>query len=352
MSTVALRPEDVAEQADRIIEPDFIIDDTYPSLARQEEAVMMNGSGRHEKLWSVVLAGGEGKRLGPLTQQWLGRHRPKQYCTFTGTRSMLQHTLDRADRLTAPDRKVTVIARAHLQEARPQLEGRPGGVIVQPADRDTAAGIFLPLTYVRARDPRATVAIFPSDHFVYPEDRFLDSVRYAVQAAERLRDRLVLLGVQPTGAELDYGWIHLGRNLGWNGERVQEVAAFLEKPSLVEAHAALGAGALWNTFVMAARLETLWTLGWFCFPTIMQLLERLEDAIGTEDEDTVLDSIYQVMPVRNFSRDLVQHIPANVAVVQLNGAYWSDWGRPERIAESLKQIGKEPAFPLKYAMVG
>ena len=41
-------------------------------------------------LWSIVLAGGEGKRLAPMVKQWLGEERPKQYCTFTGTRSMLQ----------------------------------------------------------------------------------------------------------------------------------------------------------------------------------------------------------------------------------------------------------------------
>lgn len=46
-------------------------------------------------LWSIILAGGNGERLRPMVQSWLGQPRPKQYCTFLGTRSMLEHTLDR-----------------------------------------------------------------------------------------------------------------------------------------------------------------------------------------------------------------------------------------------------------------
>ena len=69
-----------------------------------------------------------------------------------------------------------------------QLDGRRvGTVLFQPANRDTGAGVFLPLTYVRARDPLATVIIYPSDHFVYPEERFLDTVRDAVIARSAAR---------------------------------------------------------------------------------------------------------------------------------------------------------------------
>ncbi|MCA9422537.1 MAG: hypothetical protein KC592_16065, partial [Nitrospira sp.] len=59
-------------------------------------------------LWSMILAGGEGERTRPFIERWLGYPKPKQYCTFVGNRSMLQHTLDRADRLGAPHQKITV----------------------------------------------------------------------------------------------------------------------------------------------------------------------------------------------------------------------------------------------------
>jgi len=114
------------------------------------------------RVWSIILAGGDGERLRPLIQRWLGCHKPKQYCAFIGTRSMLQHTLDRADRLTAPARRFMICAREHQHEALLQLNGRqPGTLILQPAKRGTLAGIFLPLMYVRKSDPEATVVIFP-----------------------------------------------------------------------------------------------------------------------------------------------------------------------------------------------
>ena len=145
-------------------------------------------------LWSIILAGGNGERLKPMVQSWLGQPRPKQYCTFIGTRSMFEHTLDRSDRIVAPERRVTVIARDHRDEARPQLSSRPKGkLILQPSNRETAAGIFLGLTYVRAHDPTATVLIFPSDHFVYPEDTFVEKAQRLARAARNLKHWVFLL---------------------------------------------------------------------------------------------------------------------------------------------------------------
>ena len=164
-----------------------------------------------DRLWSIILPGGEGTRVSSLIHRWLGRPTPKQYCAFVGTRSMFQHTLDRAAKLTPPDRIVTVAAYRHCRKALAQLDGRGNSTILfQPANRDTAAGVFLPLTYIRARSPKATVVLYPSDHFVYPEARLLDAVRHAVRIAESQPDRLVMLGVAPDRLELDYGWIFPG----------------------------------------------------------------------------------------------------------------------------------------------
>ncbi len=299
--------------------------------------------------WSIVLAGGEGERISPLITRWLGRHKPKQYCKFTGNRSMLEHTLDRADRISGLERKVTIIARSHRQEANPQFEQHASGIVVeQPANRDTAAGIFLPLSIVRARDPQATVVVFPSDHFVYPEERFLSSVRRAICAAERLSEKLVLLGVVPDAIELDYGWIRPGVQLCYvNGYPVRTVDGFCEKPGFEEAKAALEAGALWNTLIFAARVDTLWEMGWKYIPEIMPRFEVLCESIDGLNEPWLLDQIYSEMPKRNFSSDLLTRAVSEIAVVEMDGVRWSDWGRPERIVTTLSEMGKQPAFPLR-----
>ena len=300
----------------------------------------------HRDLWSIVLAGGEGERIRPLTERWLGSHRPKQYCTFVGTRSLFQHTLDRTDLLTSPDNKVILIGNTHYKEASTQLLGRSAGkLVLQPSNRDTGPGIFLPLTYVRARDPEALVAICPSDHFVYPEPRFIEVIWDAAVAAGQLEDRVILLGARPDRPETEYGWIHPGSKIPCDGNsQLRAVESFLEKPEFAEAGEALAAGAYWNTFVVVASVRTLWSLGWRCLPEMMPLFECLDRAIGTSGETTVLESIYRVMPSRNFCIDLLQRVPEQVAVLPLTGVLWCDWGRPERITESLRAIGKQPAF--------
>jgi mannose-1-phosphate guanylyltransferase len=283
-----------------------------------------------------------------MIKQWLGYHKPKQFCTFVGTRSMLQHTWDRADRLTAPQQKITVVTRPFRQEVWSQFEDRrTGQVLVQPRNCDTAAGIFLPLTYIRAQNPQATVVLYPSDHFLFPESPFIDTVRHAMGAVEFLTDRVILVGVTPTYLELEYGWIYSGCQVGLShGTPVYAVNAFLEKPERTHAQAAMEAGALWNTFVLAAKVETLWKMGWCCFPDLMALFERLGRHIGSSKEGRVLESIYHTMPRKNFSSDLLQQIPDRVGVVELRGVIWSDWGRPERIVDTLRALGKAPAFSL------
>lgn len=309
---------------------------------------MTMNSAQQTERWSIILAGGEGTRTRPVIEQWLGYHKPKQFCSFVGHRSMLQHTWDRADELTSPKHKITVVAKGFSQEVWSQFQKRrTGQVVVQPRNCDTAAGVFLPLTCVRAQNSDATVVLYPSDHFVCPEKPFIEAVRQAMRAAEYLANRIILVGVIPTSLELDYGWIVPGRQLGWSvGSPVCEVTSFLEKPARPQAQAAMESGALWNTLVLAGKVQTLWNLGWRCFPDLMELFERLEGSIGSPEEGPVLESIYDLMPSKSFSSDLLQNVPEHTGVVKLSGVLWSDWGRPERIVETIRALGKAPAFPL------
>jgi mannose-1-phosphate guanylyltransferase len=300
-----------------------------------------------------VLAGGEGERVRPLVERWLHQHKPKQFCTFVGTRSMLEHTLDRADRLGSPERHRVVITRAHLEYAEPQLSRLPrSSVVLQPANRDTAAGIFLPLAKIRALDPDATVVIYPSDHFVHPEERFLKAVEAAVRAAETT-DRLVLLGVAPESPEREYGWIRpgtrLGSSLGWG---VRTISTFTEKPAPDEARAVFEAGGIWNTLVLAVRAEVLWELGRRELPGLVGAFELWSAVVGTPFEESALDHLYRTIPRHNFSSELLARSVDRTAVIELDRVLWSDWGRPERIAETLRRIGRRPAFPAECLDAG
>jgi hypothetical protein len=79
----------------------------------------------------------------------------------------------------------------------------------------------------------------------------------------------------------------------------------------------------------------------------MRLFEGLSQAIGTPQEEQALDAIYQEMPAYNLSSDLLQRVPEHVAVLEMTGVLWSDWGKPERIVNTLRQIRRQPVFPLE-----
>ena len=306
----------------------------------------MEEGNRHENLCSIVLAGGDGMRMKEFIRHRLGYEKPKQYCAFTGKRSMFQHTLDRAAKLSPCERVVVVAARDHQDEVWSQLDGRPAGmVLLQPKNMDTAAGIFLPLTFILARDPQATVMIYPSDHFIHPEGQFVAAVGHAVWGSTLLGGRPVLLAAKPDTLELEYGWIKPGRFLGWTGMApVQAVETFFEKPDEVTAREGWAGGSLWNTMILAAKARALWSLGWKYFPEMMRLFEQLKEAIDTTEELKVLDAIYEEMPRRNFSSDLLQCVPDQLAVMEMRDILWSDWGHPARISDTLDKIGKEPVL--------
>ena len=298
---------------------------------------------------AIVLAGGDGMRLRPLTERWLGRHVPKQYCVFSGTRSMLDHTLDRAADLCDPSRILTVVGRAHRDVRGERVPRASDGTFIeQPANLDTAPGVLLGLVYAMRRDPDATVVILPSDHFVYPERRFVEQVRVAIQAAERLDDRVLLLGAPPANVEDDYGWIVPAEELERRStHRVFAVASFVEKPPAPEAARVYHRGAVWNTLVLVARARTLWRLSCECLPTLAPFFTVLRDAIGGPREAVVLEELYETMPRVNFSSGLLEQAHDRIAMLPLEGVMWSDWGQPARIVESLLAIGRQPAFSLR-----
>ena len=354
-SAIFRRADDKEHLLARPVNPERPVSPSQAEGVAMEVGAMTSGAGRLKSMapivgdsavWSVVLAGGEGERLRPLMERWWGFHRPKQYCTFVGRRSMLQHTLGRAESLSGAGRMLVVVANHHEPHNRDQLDGSCSGVMMaQPWNRGTAAGIFLPLTYIGAKDPGSTVVILPSDHFVHPEEDFIVAVHRATLAAQQLPDKLVLLGARPDIPETEYGWIQTGDPVAQvEGCQVRKVAGFQEKPDEGTARRLLEGGALWNTFVIAAKWQTLWQLGWQCFPALMERFESLAVHIGTPTERSALESIYTDLPILDFSSGLLQRVPDALVVMELKGVTWCDWGNEERIIETLRRIGKTPLF--------
>ncbi len=279
------------------------------------------------------MAGGDGVRLRQLTRAVHGEDCPKQFALLSGDRSLIQSTVARASRWSAPERTVVVVAAEREALARRQLQDfGPVDVVTQPSNRGTGPGIFLPLARVFAQDPLARVVIMPSDHYVRDEESFEESIRMAVEEAA---DHVALVGAVPDHAETQYGWIVPGSDRRSTGNRSDVVTSFCEKPEMPLAEQLFRSGALWNTFIMAGSAKRFWSLGRRHLPFQMDLFEAYRRSLGSAAEPGVLNDIYLQLPAADFSSDVLQKAEG-LRVARLRECGWSDWGTPERVLESLR----------------
>lgn len=295
------------------------------------EEITMRRPHRRER-WAIILAGGEGQRMSNFALSRFGERRPKQYCNFIGEQSMFRHTMKRAIDVVGNRRLITVIGRGHFQYIDERVIS--GILVEQPENRGTAPGVFLPLSYILAYDPEATVLIFPSDHYISPNSLFVSLMKDAATAAEKFEDHLVLAAAVPDRPEVEYGWIQPGDSMS-DCRAAFSVRRFHEKPDPIKAEEFHKSGFLWNTLNIAVKARTLWSIGWELHPVMMDGFEALKASIGTPDEASILGAIYEPMSATDFSKDILEHAVERSLVMPMNGIDWSDWGRPERIQETL-----------------
>jgi mannose-1-phosphate guanylyltransferase len=261
---------------------------------------------------------------------------------------MLEHTLDRAEKLIPAERLYVVIAREHLEfnEVSRQIGSRPPEtVVIQPKNKDTAPGLLLPLIYLYRRYPDAAVAIFPSDHFIVEEDVFIRHVDLAFRVVEQDGSRMVLLGVEPTAPEPEYGYIVPGEKIKEPGlAPARKVEMFVEKPAVEAAKKIIRIGALWNTLVMVFRLTTLMNVFQRATPELYRSFQPILGAIGTPDEQRVLEAVYHELSPINFSTAVLEVLPfeyrQDLLVLPVLGVTWSDWGSANRLLTGLKTISQ------------
>ncbi len=303
--------------------------------------------------WVVVLAGGEGTRIQPLIKRCLGFSLPKQYFTFCGRRSMLEHTYDRAVEIAGADRVITVIGSGHRHFLRKQHV--QGLVMEQPMSRGTLAGVLLPVSHILAHEPEASILIFPSDHFICPTAEFIRQAELAREYAEVYSERMILMAATPDIPEPDYGWVEPGGELpnpAMTGvTAVREVRSFCEKPGREVAKGYFERGFLWNTMIIATKVKALWNLARKMLPEVIERFEVFnrtpfpDKSVERGNEQTSrLIRLYRSIPTLDFSSTLLTKAAGRLAVMPLQNIIWSDWGRPERVFESLKKIGRRPLF--------
>jgi mannose-1-phosphate guanylyltransferase len=235
----------------------------------------------------VVLAGGSGTRFWPRSR----RAHAKQVLALDGERSMIQQTVERLKPLVTTE-QIWVITNEYLaHEIADQLKGVPAGQIVQePVARNTAPACGLAAFLIERQNPDAVLGVFPSDHVIADEPRFLKALQKGIAAAAA-GNNIVVLGIEPTRAETGYGYIETGDST--EDDTAIHVRRFIEKPNQNRAEEFVAAGNYyWNSGIFLWSARTLANAVREHLPETAPHLEAIAAAYGTPQFDEVFHAEY------------------------------------------------------------
>jgi mannose-1-phosphate guanylyltransferase/mannose-6-phosphate isomerase len=208
-------------------------------------------------IYPVILAGGSGSRLWPLSRE----HYPKQFLPLISSSSMLQETVRRLSSIENVASPIAVCNELHRFTLTDQMRAtgvEPASVIVEPAGRNTAPA--LTLAALRAQqlidkgDEDPILLVMPSDHLITDTEGFQQAIRLGASLASQ--GYLVTFGVVPDGPETGYGYIKKGDTIGSTDESAFRLEAFVEKPGHDTAEEYVESGQyFWNSGIFMMRAE-------------------------------------------------------------------------------------------------
>jgi mannose-1-phosphate guanylyltransferase len=274
----------------------------------------------------VILAGGSGTRFWPRSR----RAHAKQVLALDGERSMIQQTVERIKPLAGLDQTWVITNKYLAHEIADQLEGVPAGQIIQePVARNTAPACGLAAFLIERQNPDAVLGVFPSDHVIADEPRFLKALQKGIAVAAT-DDNMVVLGIEPTRAETGYGYIETGDYT--KDDAALHVRRFTEKPNQNRAEEFVAAGNYyWNSGMFLWSARTLANAVREHLPETAPLLEAIAAAYGTPRFEEVFHSAYP--KCENISVDYAVLEPRSAKGEHLSHLYcipaefsWNDLG--------------------------
>lgn len=280
--------------------------------------------------YAVIMAGGSGTRLWPLSRD----ARPKQTLRLVGDRTLFQHAVDRLAPLFPPERILVVAGAAHTQALAEQAPEIPAeNWIVEPEGRGTAPAIGLAAIHLQRRDPEAVMAVLTADHYIRETKVFRTALAGAEQSARQ--GYLVTLGIRPNEPATGFGYIHQGDWLGEPaGLSVYRLARFVEKPSLQAAQLMVGSGEYcWNSGMFIWQVERILAEIDRQMPELAARLNELKAVIGTAEYEPVLAYLWPRIPKQTIDYGVMEGArQAAVIPVEIG---WTDVGSWDSLSDLL-----------------
>jgi mannose-1-phosphate guanylyltransferase len=271
--------------------------------------------------YAVIMAGGSGTRLWPLSRNVT----PKQSLRLVGTRTMFQHAVDRLAPLF-PAEQIFVVTRADhvsiLKEQAPEIP--PGNFIVEPEGRGTAPAIGLAAIHLKHRDPDAVMAVLTADHFITDTDSF----RQVLVVAEAISRRgyLVTLGIQPDSPSTGYGYIEFGPALEGSGKfDAFRICRFIEKPDLDEAMKMVASKHfVWNSGMFIWQVDQILAEFDRQMPDFSDSLSELNPLLDTNEYEAHLARLWPKVTKQTIDYGIMEGAKKAAVIPVCMG--WSDVG--------------------------
>lgn len=272
-------------------------------------------------LYPVILCGGAGSRLWPLSREYY----PKPLLPLVSDKTLLQETACRLDAAPEQGDAVYVCNEEHrflIAEQIAQLGKKPSTIILEPEGRNTAPALTLAALYLVERDRDALMIVMPADHVMTHPDNFLAAVEKGRECAAQ--GSLVTFGVVPDGPETGYGYIRQGADVGCG--KAFSVDRFVEKPDADTAQRYVDEGSYyWNSGIFLMRADRwIEEIGRFS----PEILEKCGEAMqqGKQDSDfyRARKELFDACPSDSIDYAVMEK--TDRAVVVPVSAGWSDVG--------------------------
>ncbi|NPA48990.1 MAG: mannose-1-phosphate guanylyltransferase/mannose-6-phosphate isomerase [Thermodesulfobacteria bacterium] len=274
---------------------------------------------------AIILAGGSGTRLWPLSRE----DYPKQFLKLNGDKSLLRQTVERLLTFLRPEDLIVITRKDYKFHVRSHLADLEGyHLLCEPMGKNTAPAIAFALAFAKENLPdfdRENFLICPSDHVIEPAEEFAQVVQGAEEVARS--GYLVTFGIKPTRPETGYGYIKQGEPLELENIEAFRVAQFTEKPDQKTAEAYLSSGGFY------------WNAGIFLFPALVfeQELEKHAPEIFSlyQRGYAELEKAFSKMP--NISIDYALMEKSSRAAVVPLSVYWNDIGSWDALFDILEK---------------